>query len=80
MPILHLYNPSAKDIGFSILVQYLLQKEKVLLSLGEIKYTSNSFKDNIKPYIKKDDKLVHMVDKPPSPPKIQRFNTTREIS
>lgn len=43
VPILNLHAPSAKDVGFSILVQDILQKEKVLLALGELKYTPNPF-------------------------------------
>lgn len=72
MCILHLHVLDAKDVGYSNLVQHLLQKEKVLLSMGDLKYTFNTFvKDNRKPYIKKDDKLVHMDDRPKSPIKPQ---------
>lgn len=50
IPIRNLHAPSAKDFSFSILVQHLLQKEKVLLALGELKYAPNPFfKNNWKP-------------------------------
>jgi len=67
---LHALN--AKDVDFSTLIQQLIQKEKMLLSLRELKYTSNTFaKDNKKPYTKKEEKPIHMVDRPKSSPKIQ---------
>ena len=45
-----------------------IQKEKVLLSLRELKYTFNTFvKEYKKPYNKKEEKLFHMANKSKSP-------------
>ena len=75
LSILQLHASNTKDVGFSALVQYLLQKEKVLLYWGEIKYASNIFvKYNVKLYAKKDEKIVHMADRLISPSKVQRSN------
>lgn len=54
VPLLNLHSPSNKNVSFVVLVQELLQKEKVLLALGELKYTPNPFnKDNWRTYAKK---------------------------
>ena len=66
--ILRLHAPSAKDVDFSNMVKQLAHKEKVLLSLGELKYTSNTYvKEYRKSYSKKEEKPVHIADKPNSP-------------
>ena len=53
----------------------------MLLSLGELKFTSNSFvKDNKKPYMKKEEKIIHMADRPKTPPKIQRSSSSNDIN
>jgi len=67
-------------MGFGVLIQELMQKEKVLLELGELKYDPNPFhKENRKKYIKKEEKIVHMVDRPTSPSKLQRSTTTKDV-
>jgi len=53
------------------LVQQLLQKEKALLALAKLKYAPNPFVNRRK-FAKKEEKIVHMVDRPASPPKLQR--------
>lgn len=75
-----MHAPSAKDVGFSTLVQQLVQKENALLSI-ELKYTSNNFlKDNRKSYAKKEEKLVNIVDTPKNPPNAQRSTSSKETN
>lgn len=60
--IINLHAPSNKTIGFGALIQELLQKEKVLLEFGELKYAPNPFhNENRQTYAKKEDKIVHMI-------------------
>jgi len=68
-------------VGFSALVHQLVQKEKVLLSLGELKYTSNTFvKEYKKPYNKKEEKSIHMANNPKSPSRKQVASSSQDIS
>jgi len=58
-----------------------VQKEKVLLSIGELKYTSNKFfKDNRKSYAKKEEKPVNMADRPKTLPKAQISTSSKETN
>jgi len=45
--IINLHAPNDKGMGFGVLVKELLQKDKLFLNLGYIKYTYTSYnKDN----------------------------------
>lgn len=76
-----MHAPTNKNVGFVLLVQEFLQNEKVLLALGELKYAPNPFnKDNRIIYANKEEKIIHMADKPASPPKLQRLTTTKDFT
>jgi len=80
LPIINLHAPSNKNVGFGVLIQELLQEEKVLLELGELKYAPNPFnKENRRKYAKKKEKIVHMADRLTSPPKLQRSATRKDL-
>ena len=69
MLIINLHALGKKTIGFWVLIQEHLQKEKVLLDICELKYAPNPFKENRLTYPKKEDKIIHMDDKHSYPPK-----------
>lgn len=53
----------------------------MLLALDELKYAPNPFnKDNQRAYSNKEEKTIYMVDKPSSPPKLQRLTTTKDFT
>jgi len=79
LPIINLHAPSNNNMGFGVLVQELLQKEKVFLELGDHKYTYTPYtKENRITYIKKEEKTMNMANTPTSPPKLIRSTTKRE--